>query len=154
MLFQMLTGILPFRGDSMAELMYKIAKEEAPDIRILRKDTSERLANVVALSLAKRPESRYQSGDQFAADLRSVLAESSGMPGGQTMGVVALSPPAQDDDATLVATPPPAFRAPGYDPSHKTGEVAAVDFAKTAVIRKPAPPDAPGAKDDKKDLEG
>ena len=30
MLFQMLTGVLPFRGDSMAELMYKIANEEAP----------------------------------------------------------------------------------------------------------------------------
>jgi hypothetical protein len=29
---------LPFRGDSMAELMYKIANEEAPDIRIIRKE--------------------------------------------------------------------------------------------------------------------
>ena len=80
MLFQMLTGVLPFRGDSMAELMYKIANEEAPDIRIIRKDISERLANVVALSLSKRPETRYQDGDQFAADLKSVLAEISGEP--------------------------------------------------------------------------
>ena len=31
------------------------------------------LANVVALSLSKRPETRYQNGDQFAADLREVL---------------------------------------------------------------------------------
>jgi serine/threonine protein kinase len=38
MLFQMLAGVLPFRGDSMAELMYKIANEEAPDIRIIRKE--------------------------------------------------------------------------------------------------------------------
>src|SRR6185369_14713451 len=75
MLFQMLTGVLPFRGDSMAELMYKIANEEAPDIRIIRKDISERLANIVALSLSKRPETRYQDGNQFAADLRSVLAD-------------------------------------------------------------------------------
>ncbi|MBG9388897.1 CHASE2 domain-containing serine/threonine-protein kinase [Caenimonas aquaedulcis] len=80
MLFQMLTGVLPFRGDSMAELMYKIANEEAPDIRIVRKDISERLANIVALSLSKRPETRYQDGDQFAGDLRSVLAELSGAP--------------------------------------------------------------------------
>jgi eukaryotic-like serine/threonine-protein kinase len=79
MLFQMLTGVLPFRGDSMAELMYKIANEEAPDIRIIRPDISERLANVVALSLAKRPETRYQDGDQFAADLKSVQAEMSGV---------------------------------------------------------------------------
>jgi eukaryotic-like serine/threonine-protein kinase len=79
MLFQMLTGVLPFRGDSMAELMYKIANEEAPDIRIIRPEISERLANVVALSLAKRPETRYQDGDQFAADLKSVQAEMSGV---------------------------------------------------------------------------
>jgi serine/threonine protein kinase len=74
MLFQMLAGVLPFRGDSMAELMYKIANEEAPDIRIIRPELPESLANLVALSVSKRPETRYQDGDQFAADLRSVLA--------------------------------------------------------------------------------
>ncbi len=80
MLFQMLTGVLPFRGDSMAELMYKIANEEAPDVRIIRRDLSERLANVVALSVAKRPETRYQDGDAFAADLKAVIAELTGAP--------------------------------------------------------------------------
>jgi len=80
MLFQMLTGVLPFRGDSMAELMYKIANEDAPDIRIIRKEISERLANIVALALSKRSETRYQDGDQFAGDIRSVLAEMSGAP--------------------------------------------------------------------------
>ncbi len=44
MLFQMLTGVLPFRGDSMAELMYKIASEEAPDVRVMRAEIPERLA--------------------------------------------------------------------------------------------------------------
>lgn len=80
MLFQMLAGVLPFRGDSMAELMYKIANEDAPDIRIIRKDVPERLANIVALSVSKRPETRYQDGDQFAADLRAALAEMQGQP--------------------------------------------------------------------------
>jgi serine/threonine protein kinase len=70
MLFQMLTGVLPFRGDSMAELMYKIANEEAPDIRIIRKDMPERLANLVAVVWPSARD-RYQDGDQFAADLRA-----------------------------------------------------------------------------------
>ncbi|NJS35695.1 MAG: CHASE2 domain-containing protein [Brachymonas sp.] len=73
MLFQMLAGVLPFRGESMAELMYKIANEEAPDIRIIRAEIPQKLADVVAMSLSKRPETRYQDGDQFAADLRAVL---------------------------------------------------------------------------------
>lgn len=78
MLFQMLAGVLPFRGDSMAELMYKIANDPAPDIRIIRQDLSGRLADIVALSLGKKSETRYQDGEQFAADLRLVIAELSG----------------------------------------------------------------------------
>ena len=79
MLFQMLAGVLPFRGESMAELMYKIANEEAPDIRIIRAEIPQKLADVVAMSLSKRPETRYQDGDQFAADLKSVMGELTGM---------------------------------------------------------------------------
>ena len=78
MLYQMLAGVLPFRGDSMSELMFKIANEEAADIRIIRPELSENLANVVALSLSKRPETRYQTGDQFAADLRAVEVQMTG----------------------------------------------------------------------------
>jgi eukaryotic-like serine/threonine-protein kinase len=73
MLYQMLTGVLPFRGDSMAELMYKIANEEAPDIRIVRRDIPDALADVVALALSKRSETRYQDGDALAADLNALF---------------------------------------------------------------------------------
>lgn len=87
MLFQMLTGVLPFRGDSMAELMFKISNEPAPDIRVIRQELPESLARLVALSLSKRPELRYQSGDQFAADLRAVLVDLTG-PGATTVAPV------------------------------------------------------------------
>ena len=80
MLFQMLAGVLPFRGDSMAELMYKIANEPAPDIRIIRAELPEKLASIVALSISKKPETRYQDGDQFAADLRAMLSDFSSLP--------------------------------------------------------------------------
>lgn len=73
MLFQMLTGVLPFRGDSMAELMFKIANEEAPDIRAVRPDLPAELARVVAKLLVKRPELRYQDGDKVAAELKAAL---------------------------------------------------------------------------------
>ena len=73
-LFQLLTGALPLRGASMTELMHKIASVEAPDVRQLRPELSAAVAKVVALSLQKRPEARYQTGRQFAADLRQALA--------------------------------------------------------------------------------
>lgn len=127
MLFQMLAGVLPFRGDSMAELMYKIANEEAPDIRIARPDIPERLAGVVAKSLAKKPEGRYQDGDRLAADLRSVLAESA-------------AAPAPDYEKTVVGVPGSA--RPGYDPPPAAG---AATYEKTAVFTKPEGGDGPGA---------
>jgi serine/threonine-protein kinase len=106
MLFQMLAGVLPFRGDSMAELMYKIANEEAADIRVIRPELSDAVANVVALSLTKRPETRYQNGEQFAADLRAAMA---GTPSGMA----------------VLSTTPPVAAGSGAAPSEKTVAFAA-----------------------------
>ncbi len=75
MLFQLLTGALPLRGESMTELMHKIATVEPPDIRQLRPELSAAIAKVVALALQKRPEARYQTGKQFAADLRAAAMD-------------------------------------------------------------------------------
>ena len=74
MLYQLLTGALPYQAESMARLMYQIANVPAPDIRLLRPELPEALANVVALALEKRPEMRYADGHQLAADLREVAA--------------------------------------------------------------------------------
>lgn len=74
MTFQLLTGALPHASDSMAQLMSQIANEPAPDVRTLRPELSEALANVVALALEKRPEVRYADGVQMANDLRAVAA--------------------------------------------------------------------------------
>jgi eukaryotic-like serine/threonine-protein kinase len=74
MLFQLLTGRLPHRSESMATLMRLIANEPAPDVRSVRPDLPEPLARIVAAVLDKRPEARPASGQQLAADLRAVAA--------------------------------------------------------------------------------
>lgn len=110
MLFQMLAGVLPFRGDSMAELMYKIANEDAPDIRIIRAEIPQKLADVVAMSLSKRPETRYQDGDQFAADLKAVMGELSGLsePKAAGAGAAAKSAVRGADEKTQVMSASPS----------------------------------------------
>jgi serine/threonine-protein kinase len=75
-LFQLLTGRLPFEGGSMAGLVRAIASEAPPDVRTLRPELPAMLADIVALALQKRPETRYASGHEFAADLRAVAAAS------------------------------------------------------------------------------
>lgn len=69
MMFQLLTGVLPFRADSMAELMSKIATEPAPDVRQLRPEISGDLALIVARLLHKSAPDRHQEGDALATDL-------------------------------------------------------------------------------------
>ena len=50
-LFNLLTGRLPHRAASMSELMFQIANHAPPDVRELRPDLPETLADVVTLAL-------------------------------------------------------------------------------------------------------
>lgn len=140
MLFQMLAGVLPFRGDSMSELMFKIANEAAPDIRIIRSELPQNLADVVALSLSKRPETRYQTGEQFAVDLRSVMSQLSGTTPLAVPSPVAPANSVDDKTVAFVATLP----GKNKDAVDFTGTVPAslTDFEKTVVQRVKQPGEA------------
>ena len=73
MLYQMLTGSLPFKADSMASLMFKITNEDAPDIRSLRLGIPECLVEIVNKTLVKNADERYQTGTDMANDLKLCL---------------------------------------------------------------------------------
>ena len=73
MLFQLLTGTLPLKGDSMAALMYQIANQPAPSVRSLRPELSQALADVLERTLAKSPGDRFQTGAELAAQLRRLF---------------------------------------------------------------------------------
>jgi serine/threonine-protein kinase len=87
MLFQLLTGRLPYEGGSMGELLRRIADEPPLDLRALRPELPQALAEVVALALEKRPEARYGDGRQFADDLRLIETklERASAPGGHSV---------------------------------------------------------------------
>ncbi|RKZ42796.1 MAG: serine/threonine protein kinase [Gammaproteobacteria bacterium] len=70
MLYQLLTGTLPFKADSLATLMFKIANEPQPDIITVRSDISLCLKRVVDIALRKKVSARYQTGTEFARALR------------------------------------------------------------------------------------
>ncbi len=72
-LYQMLSGSLPFTGDSMAQLMFKIANEPHADIRTVNPGLPTCVAAVVNKSLAKDPDQRYQTGEQMAKAIRLCL---------------------------------------------------------------------------------
>lgn len=74
-LYQLLTGQLPHQTHSMAELIRAIANDPAPDVRTLRPELPQALAEVLALAMEKRSEVRYGQGRELAEDLRTVRAQ-------------------------------------------------------------------------------
>ncbi len=74
MLYQMCCGQLPFVGESMAQLMFKIANEPQADIRTINPALPESLVAVINKVLLKDVALRYQRGSELAADLRACLA--------------------------------------------------------------------------------
>ncbi|MCK5263109.1 MAG: CHASE2 domain-containing protein, partial [Gammaproteobacteria bacterium] len=73
MLFQMVTGQLPFVGDSMAALMYKIANEAHPAPESINPDLPRCIGVIINRALQKDTEKRYQTGKQMADDIAKCL---------------------------------------------------------------------------------
>jgi serine/threonine-protein kinase len=71
-LFELLTGEVPFRGDSPVEIAMKHLSEVPPVPSDLRPDVPTDLDLVVVRALAKEPADRYQSAAAMDADLETV----------------------------------------------------------------------------------
>jgi beta-lactam-binding protein with PASTA domain/tRNA A-37 threonylcarbamoyl transferase component Bud32 len=127
-LYEMLTGKVPFNGDSAIEIAMKHLNELPKPPSKIRPEIPEDLDHVVLRALAKAPEDRYQTAEEFAEDLHRVEAglplapETSeaatallAAPGATLGGTTQVLP----TDATRIAPPRP--QAPGRPPPHRPG---------------------------------
>ncbi len=73
-LYEMLTGEVPYKGDSQVAVAMKHVREDLPDIQFKRPEVSASLAAVIDRATAKRPEDRYADDAELIADLEDVLA--------------------------------------------------------------------------------
>ena len=74
MLYQLVTGQLPFVADSLGELMYAITQREPQDPRIHKPLLPAAIAVIIMKSLQKEVANRFQTGAQFALALARVEA--------------------------------------------------------------------------------
>lgn len=74
-LYQMIVGSRPFRGDSLVAVATKIANEPATPIEKSRTDVPNALRRTLDRCMAKSPAQRFQSGAELADALVKVLAE-------------------------------------------------------------------------------
>ncbi len=70
-LYQMLTGRLPFYGDNANSVMYQIVNEVQQTPSLLNPDIPASLDIIVANCLAKKPDDRYQNAHEMVNDLLS-----------------------------------------------------------------------------------
>ncbi|MBP1657838.1 MAG: serine/threonine protein kinase [Bacteroidetes bacterium] len=76
-LYEMLTGHLPFRGEHEAAMMYAIVNEEPESLQQFVPDASSELVHVLDRALEKDPEERYQTVRDMLIDLRRLKKDSS-----------------------------------------------------------------------------
>ncbi len=79
MLFELLTGRLPFETTNMGELLRRAASDRAPDLREHKPQAPAELAELLAELLATQPGQRLAEASRVAGRLRSVRL---GWPGG------------------------------------------------------------------------
>jgi serine/threonine-protein kinase len=70
-LYQMTCGRLPFEGESMTQLMYRIANEPHPNILEYNSALPPWMKDLIDRILAKNPDERFQTGAEFAAAIRT-----------------------------------------------------------------------------------
>lgn len=71
-LYEMLAGVRPFRGEGEEAVVYRIRHDNPPSLETLRPGVPPELARAVNRCLAKDPALRYTSAAALLADLRSV----------------------------------------------------------------------------------
>jgi hypothetical protein len=73
-LYEMLIGEAPFKGDSQVAVAMKHVREPVPDVQRRRPEISAALAAVIERATAKETQNRYPTVDELVHDLEQVLA--------------------------------------------------------------------------------
>ena len=71
--YELLTGELPFKGDSAVEIALKQMKEPLPDVHKLNNDIPQSIENIILKATAKNPKNRYDDAKSMHNDLLTAL---------------------------------------------------------------------------------
>jgi eukaryotic-like serine/threonine-protein kinase len=74
-LYEMLTGITPFSGDDITQLMFQVVNASAVPPSHVNRSLPPVLDYILARALKKKPDERYGSAAEFAADLRDAIPD-------------------------------------------------------------------------------
>ncbi len=119
MLFETLTGVMPFDAESIMKLAKKHVQQEPPDPRTIRPDLPETVVGVILKALHKKPEKRQQSALELARELK-LAAGMQDVDDGLSKQLKRLNPETSNLTGTVVInTKPPNCNV--YINNHYTG---------------------------------
>lgn len=121
-MFEMLTGVLPFRSENHAAMLNAIIHDPPPKLSSMRAGVPPELERIVAKALQKNPASRWKSADELWAALKLVDIGSS---------------PVRDADATRTLAATPSVKARFSSSSRKVviGGVLAAGLGAAGVYQ-------------------
>ena len=150
--YRLLTGCLPFQADTPIGMVQKQLWEPPTPVHAYRGDLPEWCETIMTRALAKAPEDRFQSAEEFRSALLSVIGHST-----KSMGVhssaafpavsaltpppVALTPPpVANTPAPVVSTPPP-LAGSAITPSGGLTPAELAAAPTVTLVRTPTPRD-------------
>ncbi|HEX8795518.1 MAG TPA: protein kinase [Polyangiaceae bacterium] len=133
LMFESLTGRVPFTGDNFNDLMFKIVLAPRPDPREIRPEVDPTLALIVVKAMAIDPKDRYQNAEAFSAALTDWLA---------TQGVSSVRPP---ELKRVMSGTPRTSREMRLTPDGRASRNPSQREQKATVLERGATPGAPGS---------
>src|SRR5690606_19256329 len=112
-LFEMLTGHLPFTGGSQQELALAHVKEEPPLMSALNPDVPDQLVRIVRKAMDKNPGARYRDADQLLGllvNFRDQMRLGNSQPQSRPMPPPGQSQPSVPSQGVAPVAPPPVSR--------------------------------------------
>ncbi|MFV2071186.1 MAG: protein kinase [Thermoanaerobaculales bacterium] len=149
--YELITGIRPFEGKSLSNVLYKILNEEPLAPRDVPPGCSETLDTIVRRCMAKEPSERYQTAAALLEDLRKITSDDDATPGSTkelTTGVLRQVMQRMDREAgessepptTRVETPRAQFTTPSSQATpqntelHRTPEIGASESERRSPV--------------------
>jgi eukaryotic-like serine/threonine-protein kinase len=140
-LYEILTGRLPFRGDSGYSLMVAQLQQLPEPPIVLRPELPQALNDIILMVLAKEPAKRFQSATAFRNALKTALPQGVAPVGAGRLGVPSATTIFMDPTAaTAPSAPPPT--APTHQPTRPATVAAAASVSAPATAVQPPPPAA------------
>jgi eukaryotic-like serine/threonine-protein kinase len=139
-MFEMLTGRMPFTDESPLGLMLEVVKAEIPDVREINHDVDPEIARILDRMIAKDPAERYQNCHELIAELGAHPLVAKG-------GPISLQPKMSAAAATMIGQKTPVSAQTSLPSTPRTPASIAQGGAPTRVTPSglPMPPAPPVA---------